>query len=409
MSSAPPANSIARRIARKLARYRRRVVRSSVERLQVPPPWIGYAWVGQESVRSFFLRNFGVPEPAGRFELIHPESVARNPLPRNVSRREDLPDDAGWWGFSFRDVPQRVSGETFRATIPRCRVVPHIDPVNGQFYVTIVNADDRVLALREMGFRSSHAALLRSRERVRLERATWVTERVFHNHSHWLTAHLPKLLLLRSRGELGDVLLPRQRPSAIDASLRLLGFDPESFATFENDLTLEVDELTVLGTDRFRPELICLVRDALTAPSDAEPHRRVFISRARAERRRLVNEDQVWRLLEPAGFERVFMEELPFEAQVRLMRETAVLAAPHGAGLTNMMFCPPSTHVLEIADLSFPNPNFYALASALGHAYWLVPAAAVGEGHPLVRDMHVEPAAVEEILQLMGASTGALS
>ena len=388
---------------------RHKIERRAVERLHVPPTWLGYAWVPRESVRDFFLRTFGDPEPTGRFETIHPETVARNPLPRNVARRGELPDDAGWWGYSFHDVPERVSGETFCATVPHCRVVPHVDPSDNEFYVAIVNADDRSLALREMAFRRGHAPLLRSGARRRLKRATWVTERVFHNHSHWLTAHLPKLLLLRSRGELDDVLLPRERPSVVDASLRMLGFDPDAFATFENETILEVDELTVLDTDRFRPELVRLVRDALPLAPVNEPHRRVYISRAKATRRRLLNEDQVWRFFESAGFQRVFMEELPFEEQVQLMRETAVLAAPHGAGLTNMIFCSAGTQVLEIADLSFPNPNFYALASALEHRYWLVPAEPIGGGHPLERDMRVEPAAVEEALRSMAAISGALS
>ena len=399
-SKRPPQESVGR-LAAWLARRRHKIERGAVERLRVPPAWLGYSWVRRESVRNFFSRTFGDPEPDGRFETIHPERVARNPLPRNLENRSSLPDDAGWWGYSFHDVPERTSGETFRATVPHCRVLPHINPSDNEFYVAIINADDRALHLREIAFRDGHAEILRSGPTKRLERATWVTERVFHNHSHWLTAHLPKLLLLRSRGELGDVLLPQQRPSVVDASLRMLGFDPDEFATFENEVTLEVDELTVLETDRFRPELLHLVREALPTTSTAAPHRRVYISRANATRRRLLNEDQVWRLLERAGFERVFMEELPFDDQVRLMGETAVLAAPHGAGLTNMMFCRPGTHVLEIADLGFPNPNFYALASALDHPYWLVSAEPVGGGHPLERDMRVEPTAIEEALRTM--------
>jgi hypothetical protein len=388
---------------------RHKMERRVVERLHVPAKWLGYAWVARESVRDFFARSFADPEPAGRFETIHPRAVAHNPLPCNITRRSVLPDDAGWWGYSFHDVPERVSGETFLATLPRCRIAPHVDPADGEFYVAVIDADDRALALREMAFRRGHGPLLRSGRRRRLERATWVTERVFHNHSHWLTAHLPKLLLLRSRSELENVLLPRERTPVIDASLRMVGLEPESFATFENEVVLEVDELTVLDTDRFRPELARLVRDALPSAPAVEPFRRIYISRARAARRQLVNEDRIWRLLEPAGFECVFMEDLPFAEQVRLMRETAVLAAPHGAGLTNMMFCSPGTHILEIADLGFPNPNFYALASALEHPYWLVPAESVGDGHPLERDMRVAPAAVDAALRSLDAVTGALS
>ena len=70
-----------------------------------------------------------------------------------------------------------------------------------------------------------------------------------------------------------------------------------------------------------------------------------------------------------------------------------------------MMFCPPGTHVLEIAWLGFPNPNFYALACAMNLHYGLVAAQQVeSELHPLRRDMTVEPSAIREALNQMEAS-----
>lgn len=376
----------------------RRLPQESVER-GIPPSWMGYRWVETEQVREYLLR---CDERAGdgslRYETIHRASVSEHPLPRNVSSRDALPDDRGWWGYSFHDVPERRDGETFRAILPDCRIAPVVDGKD-RFWVTLVNRDERSLDLREMAFRPWHAPTLRSRDPVRRERATWICERVHHNYSHWLTAHLPKLLLLRQRGELDDVLLPERRPTVMDESLRLYGMEPESFATFDHARLLVVEELTILGTDRFRPELLRSVRDTCPIPAAAEPRGRVFISRARASRRRLVNEDEVWPILRDAGFERVLMEELSFEAQVSLMRETAILFAPHGAGLTNMMFCPQGTHVVELADLTFPNPNFYAVACAMGLPYWLLPGQALGDVHPLEKDLRVEPEQVEDLIQ----------
>ncbi|WP_130649327.1 glycosyltransferase family 61 protein [Egicoccus halophilus] len=331
---------------------------------------------------------------------MHPEAVAHAPLPRNVSEREELPGDAGWWGYAFRDVPARTGGETFVATLPDVTVTWYRDPDRGDdFYPALVTREGHALDLREIRFRHPHARTLRAAPPpARMERATWVLERVYDNHSHWLTAHLPKLLLLRERGELDDVLLPPVRSPAMEASLRQLGMDPARFRTFDPSRPLRVGRLTLVGTDRFRPELLCALQRAHGLDAVPAGRRRVYVSRDRANRRRLVNEDEVWPLFADAGFERVFMEELDFDAQVALMRDTQVLAAPHGAGLTNMLFCPRGTAVIEIADLSFPNPNFYALAAALGHPYWLVAGTGVGEGRPIDRDLRVDPAAVADVL-----------
>ncbi|MAL97649.1 MAG: hypothetical protein CL583_04270 [Alteromonadaceae bacterium] len=380
-----------------------RVASAAVAR-EVNPAWFGYRQILHETVPDYFKRR-GENAQAGSFTTVHRENVARHPLPRNFSSRDELPDDQGWWGYSFWDVPQRRSSETFIATLPDCLITWYRDPNKADdFYPAILNQDRRALMMREVRFRPLHAETLRSAPRpVRLKRATWFIERVYHNHSHWLTAHLPKLLLLRERGMLGQVLLPPDRSPAIDGSLRMLGLAPEDFQTYNSSRPLAVDELTIVGTDRFRPELLRLIPEAYGVNEAAQPHRKVFISRLKAARRRLVNEDEVWPLLEPLGFERVFMEELSFEAQVQLMRETAVLVAPHGAGLTNMVFCPEGARIVEIADLGFPNPNFYAVASAMGHNYWLVQAESEGDVHPLEKDLRVDPAAVAEILpQLTG-------
>lgn len=362
------------------------------------PRLFRYRGITRETVQDYFDRR-DPAEREARYETVHPTSVARNPLPKNVASRDELPRDRGWWGYSFWDVPERTSTETFVARIPNARIVSYWHPRDKDYYPAVVTEDGRGLDLREIRFRPPHVdALRRPEPPLRLAKATWVLERVYHNHSHWLNAHLPKLLLLKERGMLGDVLLPAKRTAAMDGSLRLLGMPPEDFRTIDVDRSLQVDELTLVGTDRFRPELLRLVPRALPqTPSDTAA-RRVLISRAGAQRRRLLNEDAVWTLLEPLGFERVRMEALPFEAQVELMRRTAVLVAPHGAGLTNMLFCPQGTRIVEIADLSFPNPNFYAMASALGHDYWVLTARSVGDVHPLEKDLEVDPALVREVL-----------
>lgn len=372
-----------------------------LRRLHIPPAWHGYRWIDHATVPQYVSRT----GREARYEVLQPEMTASNPLPCNVAAADQLPDDRGWWGYSFRDVPRRVSGETFIATIPDCRVTWYWDPArNNDFYPAILTGDGTALTLRELRFRPLHReALRRSPPPVRVTRATWVLERVYHNHSHWLTAHLPKLLLLQARQRLDDVLLPSERPAAMDDSLRLVGIEPERLPTFDAARPLQIGELTIVGTDRFRPELLRLVPEACGVASAAAPRRRVFISRAKAARRRLVNEGDVWPMLEAQGFERVHMEELTVGDQAALMRQTSVLLAPHGAGLTNMMFCPPGVHVIEIADLTFPNPNFYALASAMGHKYWLVPGEALGDCHPLQKDLRVDPAAVRALLDRLPA------
>ncbi len=356
----------------------------------MPPSLFGHRQVPRRSAAE-------AAEMAGNRREIHAPRNERNPLPRNVSSVEELPADRGWWGFSFRDVPVRRSGPTALLTFDDVDLVSKREPDGRRdYFPALLDRQGRSLELREVRYRPMHAAAPRRSGR-RLLRGTWIAERVYHNHSHWLTAHLPKVVLLRDLDRLHDLTLPAERTPAMDASLRALGIEPERCETVATGERVTFAHATVLETDRFRPDLLMPVRSALAKLG--HPRRRVFISRRRARGRRLLEEDALAPMLREHGFERVEMETLNFDAQVRLMGETAVLAAPHGAGLTNMMFCAPGTQVVEIADTGFPNPNFYALASAMGHDYWLVRARGVGNEHPLDQNLSVDAEALRAVLE----------
>lgn len=375
---------------------RSRIVRKTI-RMGVPPSWFKYHWIEKDTMAGFMDRK-GLSKEDDFFETIHETKQVQNRLPCNIDNRNDLPNDRGWWGYSFWDVPARTSGETFMATLPDCRIIPYIDD-DDEFWVTILNSDDRSLELDQISYRPWHGKVLRSSAKAEhVERATWILERVYRNHSHWLTAHLPKLVLLKERDQLSEIILPEpdKRTPVMNSSFKMIGINPDDYRTFDSMRPLKIDQLTVLETDRFRPELLLPVRDAICSYYSEKQNRKIYISRAKALRRKLLNEDDIWPILESMGFEKVFMEDMSFSNQVLLMQQAAIVVAPHGAAITNIMFCQPGTHVLEIADLSFPNPNFYALASAMGHHYWVLNAEGFGNVHPLEKDLHIDPSDVRD-------------
>ena len=342
------------------------------------------------------LRHAHVPhvpaaERADELETVHPARTHRAPLPLSVPRREALSDDAGWWGFSRRDVPERRVDPVQLLHFDDVRVLAgRTADAARSFSPAILDARGRSVDLREIRYRPFHAALARRAPDLSLERAVWIAERVFDNHSHWLSAHLPKLVLLRERGLLDDLVLPEARPVLVDASLRALGIDPAGCATLATDRVLAARRLTVVACDRFHPELMDAARAALVPP-DPPATGRLLVSRRTARGRRLLEEAAMMPMLRDLGFSPVAMEEHGFAEQVRLVAGADALLAPHGAGLTNMLFCRSGTPVVEIADPDYPNPNFYAMAAALGLPYALVDARGVGAAHPLERDLSVDP------------------
>ena len=394
-------------------RARNRAIREAVNRLNVPPRYVGYQHLKLESPKAYSQRlGKRGTSFSSRYQCLEPEGWSCGPLPMNVKSRDGLSrttrDGLFEFPFSFYDVPERKTVETNIITIPDCRIVSCYDQWGAEF-CAVVNRDDRLLGVRGTMFTAEHADILKSAVSTQhIEAASWVFEIWSQNYLHWLVYHLPKILLLKSYGLANQIILPRSNNSSamIESSLEYLGLNPSRLPRLNTSL-LYVDELTTVGIDYFPSSLLRRVRDEITGRNTGPAYRKIFISRENAKRRRLENELEVWTILQAAGFERVAMERLSFREQITLMSETAVLFGTSGAGFANMLFCAPGAHIIEISDPDYPSPDFYALANALGHRYWLVHSASLGTGTPGYRDLAVDPMEIADVIGQVESATAA--
>ena len=109
-------------------------------------------------------------------------------------------------------------------------------------------------------------------------------------------------------------------------------------------------------------------------PAAGLPTRRIYASRARATKRRLLNEPALEELLRGLGFEVIVFEDMDFAAQVQLMRKTQLFVGVHGANLLNTLFMQLSSAVVEIMNTQLINLVYNRMTSALGLPYYFVPA-----------------------------------
>jgi capsular polysaccharide biosynthesis protein len=123
--------------------------------------------------------------------------------------------------------------------------------------------------------------------------------------------------------------------------------------------------------------------------------RKLFLSRRRARTRSLVNEDEILTAL-GADFELIELETMSMREQVLLFSQASAIAAPHGAGLTNILFCTQPTTVLELVHDESSNTSYRQLSGLLGHPYIGVGCEPVGEpqSKPGKRDMKASPSLV---------------
>ncbi|NJK57267.1 MAG: glycosyltransferase family 61 protein [Pleurocapsa sp. SU_5_0] len=94
---------------------------------------------------------------------------------------------------------------------------------------------------------------------------------------------------------------------------------------------------------------------------------KVLISRRKALGRRIANENEVIEALKPLGFATYILEEMSYIEQVKLFAQANVIIAPHGAGLTNLLFAD-NPIILELFG-AYVGREFANLARGMGFKY----------------------------------------
>ena len=97
-------------------------------------------------------------------------------------------------------------------------------------------------------------------------------------------------------------------------------------------------------------------------------NKKIYISRSKAARRRVINEHEVMGLLRQYGFEKYCLEDMPLQDQIDLFHDANFVVGPHGAGFVNLIFSD-SIKVIEMFGIPYVKPNYYLLSKARGHEY----------------------------------------
>ncbi len=186
------------------------------------------------------------------------------------------------------------------------------------------------------------------------------------NYYHWMLQVIPQLCLLRrvgidleSIGKFAFFRLPI-RQAFEKKTLSLLGIPNSKIIETAGHPLIQAKKLIVTSPIKVSPprKLACdLVRDEflrhkLSASEDRSGF--LYLSRQNATKRKIVNESKLIELLVSYGFTSFCLESISFLEQVDLFSKAKVIIAPHGAALTNLIFCNPGVKVIEIFAPSYP-------------------------------------------------------
>ena len=197
------------------------------------------------------------------------------------------------------------------------------------------------------------------------------------NYYHWVIDLLSKLLLPGVEMRKCILLVPEYSADFMMPTLEALGY-ANFYKIKDNSIiqakTVFLPDRTAVGNLQ-NPPLLATLRDRLIEalhPRSSQPTRRVYVSRSKSPKRRLLNEQKVVEMLKKYEFEHVYFEQLAFLQQIELMQQTKVLIGVHGANLVNTLFLQKDSIVVELMNAEFTNLVYYKMASTLELPYYLL-------------------------------------
>jgi capsular polysaccharide biosynthesis protein len=198
------------------------------------------------------------------------------------------------------------------------------------------------------------------------------------NYYHWLVDALPRLLAVREQLPGMTLLLPANYTTDYhQQTLHALGvakieyLDPNTRYVVPDLLVPTRLARVASNNPAAMRQLRQVLRDAFPSLHHASAGERVYISRARAPRRKVLNEAEVIAYLREQGFAVVQLEDYSFCEQVSIMAQVRCLVSIHGAGLANMLFMQPGGRVLELQMQDDGTSHYYyTLAADLDISYY---------------------------------------
>jgi glycosyltransferase involved in cell wall biosynthesis len=199
---------------------------------------------------------------------------------------------------------------------------------------------------------------------------------------HWMIENLPAVILAENSGYDGFYIIPSV--SHARHSIELLGVNSDRIIEYEGGHwhieTLYLPQrLNGWRPLRNYPDILHSLRkkllDAVELSAET-PNRRIYISRNKlsSQKRIVVNEDELLKILSPYSFDTVYMEQMSLKEQIALMSKANVLITPHGAGMVHTLFMPPQSLILELFTPTYINPTMLPTIDLLKHRYFMIPS-----------------------------------
>jgi len=203
-----------------------------------------------------------------------------------------------------------------------------------------------------------------------------------HSYSHAIHEFFVRLVFLSERKNSSVVWLPNNlKKYLISNTFKRIFSDMKFkfFSTNENLIFLQCNYLSHPNnrwfiknrTKKISSEFVKLVNTLRKKvfknhlfKSDTS-YKHIIVSRSRAIRRKLINEKELIKKLQPYNFKLIYFEECDYETQINIARNCKIMIGYHGGGLTNLFFMKSKSLVIEILNENYKHECYKLFSKAL--------------------------------------------
>jgi capsular polysaccharide biosynthesis protein len=183
-----------------------------------------------------------------------------------------------------------------------------------------------------------------------------VVNHPWFNYYHWIAESIPRIIRYKERLSELTLMLPQSIYDVSFVKESLLPFQFKDIEINEDGWHYHIPKGIISPLQnycyRYDATLINKTRELyinyFVENDNAEPFRKIYISRKNASRRKFINEEDLISLMKKYDFEIVELESATLKDQVNLFSEAKLVVSMHGAALTNMLFMTPKTTVIEM-------------------------------------------------------------
>lgn len=132
--------------------------------------------------------------------------------------------------------------------------------------------------------------------------------------------------------------------------------------------------------------------------------KKIYISRLFANYRKIENENEIINTLKNKGYGIYYLENMSVKDQIELFSNALIVLGSHGAGFSNIVFCPQHTLICELFSEYYHDSSFKILANVLGFKYHYMINKTnnmTRKIHPQKENMYIDLSQLESALDVL--------